>query len=150
MCDLVSEQIVIRPPLQGVLVEVEDLLGRERDQVRRELRAQPPPRVSVFAPRRKLLRDDVGMGEQKWVGQIIPDRYAAEEDEVQFVREPRRAGLGKCRARVIPRAQDLTLEALDRDCVGLKAAGVCKKLSGSRLSILTNVSATMRPPTGPS
>ena len=35
---VVLMEIVIRPPLQRVLVEIEDLLGGERDQVRGELR----------------------------------------------------------------------------------------------------------------
>src|SRR4051812_2724244 len=43
ICDLHSEEIVIGPSLQRVLVEIENLLGRERDQARWELGPQPPP-----------------------------------------------------------------------------------------------------------
>src|SRR3954451_13871826 len=63
------------------------------------------------------------MSEQEWIGQIIPDRDAAEEDEMQFVYERGRTGLGERKARVAPGPEDLTLEAFDRDRVRLKRAG---------------------------
>jgi len=64
------------------------------------------------------------MGEQEWIGQIIPDRDTAKEDEMQFVRERGRTGFGERKARIAPGPEDLTLEAFDRDRVRLKRAGV--------------------------
>src|SRR3954470_11637774 len=124
MRDFHAEQIVVGPPLQRVVVEIEDLLGGERDQARRELRPQPPPCLVVLLPRWQFLHHDIGMSEQEWIGQIIPDRDAAEEDEMQIVRERARTGLGERKARIGPGPEDLTLEAFDRDRVRLKRAGV--------------------------
>src|SRR4051794_17655244 len=64
------------------------------------------------------------MDEQEWIGQIIPNRDAAEEHEMQFVRERGRTSLGERKARIGPGPENLTLEAFDRDRVRLKRARV--------------------------
>src|SRR6266567_2646410 len=119
-----AKEIVIGSSLQGVLVEIEHLLRRESEEARRELRAKTPPRVGILLPGRQLLYDDVGMGEEERGGEIVPDRDAAEEDQMKFVRQGMRAVGGEDEARVAPGPQHLAIEAFDRDRVRVKGAGL--------------------------
>jgi hypothetical protein len=64
------------------------------------------------------------MGEEERGREIVPDRDAAEEDQMQLIRQRVRAGVGKGEARIVPGPQHLAIEALDRDGPGLEHAGM--------------------------
>ena len=85
--DARAQEIVVGSSLQSVLVEIEHLLGRKVDEARRELRAKASPRLAVLLPRRQLLHHDVRTGEEERGRKIVPDLDAAEENQMQLVRE---------------------------------------------------------------
>ncbi len=110
-----SKQVVVHTALQGLLVEVEYLLGVVGHDVRRKSRAEPMPECSVLKPRRKFFDLDVTTGKEKWRGQVAPNREAAEEDQMQFIRERVYRVISVSKLWVTPSSEDFTVDVFDRD-----------------------------------
>ena len=116
VCDPRSEEVVVRSALQALLVEIEDLHRRVRDDTGREHGLEPPPLLVAFVPRRQFLYPDVGVCKKEWRRQIVPGREATKEDQMEIV--PILGLFEQDRERSVPSLQDLTVMTFDADVIG--------------------------------
>src|SRR5260221_12524056 len=107
--NLDSTEVMVCPPVQAWRVEIECLFRRMRDKGRRKHGLKAAPLLILFVPGRQFLDLDVGMRQDEWRRQMVPDGKAAKEYEVQFVRERFLGVMLQCLVRVAPGPQNVAL-----------------------------------------
>src|SRR3984893_18422460 len=78
------------------------------------------PERFVLIPGRQFLDHNIGTGKEKRCRQVVPNRKAAEEDEMQIIRERMCRVVGKSQIGVTPGPQNLAVQTFDRDRIRLK------------------------------
>src|SRR5713226_2744366 len=127
--------VVVVPLEKALPIEVERLLNRMRRDAFRKRDFQAAPRLTVFLPRFKFFRLDVGQREEKRRIHVRPHRIPCEVRQLQPVPGRLERVISEGLAWIGPFLNDLTVARLNRDSIGLKG----------RVSILLSERPMRRP-----